>query len=240
MLSRQRGLSLVELMIGLLVGAVALAAVLTLYQTVATHTRRQLELAHLHALLQHILLLIESDARRSGYWHFRPGIDRLGDNPFQSAENDLRTGAYPGEPADSCLLLAYDADDDGKVGIGACASVDCPIWSDTDNVEQLGFRLKEGALQMRYAGDAFSCDAGRWQALTEAGITVTRFTARVVSDCLNLNAPDRPCGAASDQVWTRTLTVELEVQWTDRPETRLTSQRLVRVRNDRMVARKAT
>jgi len=236
MLKRQQGISLVELMVGLLLGAVALAAVSALYQTIAVHTRRQLETAHLYSLIQHVLSLIEADVRRSGYWHIRPGVDRLDDNPFQNSTNDIRAGSTPGEPENSCLLLAYDIDDDGKVGIGDCPSKHCPAWSDSDNVEQIGYRLKDGVLQFRYAGEQFSCDTGRWQALTDPGVSIVRFKVDLIAQCLDAENSTGRCGTDSTQVWSRTLALELEGQWIGQPKTRRTSRQVVQVRNDHLVS----
>lgn len=235
MLKRQLGMSLVELMVGLLMGAIAVAAVSAIYQLTTSNTRRQLESIHLHATVQQILSLIEADARRSGYWHMRWGLDTPANNPFQLDATDLRIGAYPGEPPDSCVLIAYDLDNDGKVGVGECPSAHCPDWSDTDNVEQFGFRLKDGAIQMRYGGTSFSCDTGRWQALTESAVDVGRLHFDLATECLSLDRATASCGPSGRQLLTRKLTTTLQAVWKTRPELRVASTRTIAVRNDRVV-----
>jgi prepilin peptidase dependent protein B len=235
MLNRQQGLTLVELMIGIAIGMMAIAAVSGIYQITAIHSRKQLAYAHLYSTLQHILTLLEADIRRSGYRRYRPGVDRIADNPFQLPQNDLRVGAYPDEPGASCLLLAYDVDDDGKVGIGACRSSDCPAWSDEDNVEQFGYRLRDGALQMRASGGRYACDESGWQALTETRIEVSTFQVRIDARCRNLTDANAGCDANGDKLWTRGVAIGLAAHWRGRPETELALRRYVRVRNDRLL-----
>ncbi len=186
---RQAGVTLVELMIASSITLFALSALLTVYSATARHSSRQLQQAHLHQQLHATLQLLTRDLRRSGYWHFDPRLHSPVENPFTRPDNRLRIGAYPGEPAGSCILLAYDLDQDGRVGKGH-----------EDTVEQFGYRLRNGLLQSRYGGRSFSCDSGYWQAVTDPSIEISQLTFTQHSNCTNLNDPEQNCAPDDAQL----------------------------------------
>ena len=122
---RQRGVTLVELMIASAIGLIAIAAILTVYAATVRHSKEQLEAAHLHHQLFGLLHLISTDIHRAGYWHFDTSTQAASNNPFVTGENSLRSQAYPDENDNSCILFAYDLDKDGRVGIGQCDDEPC-------------------------------------------------------------------------------------------------------------------
>lgn len=231
---RQRGITLIELMIASAISLVALAAVLTAYTASARHSRLQLESAHLYQQLYGIVQLISRDLRRSGYWHFDPALVSPASNPFQQGENRLRTAAMADEPADSCVLLAYDLDGDGLVGTGQCAFGHCPDGTDDDNVEQFGFRLHDQALQARYGGGSLACDSGYWQAVNDPDVLVTRLAFHLHEDCLNLDDVDQPCAADSNRRLQQAVDIDIAAVLRRHPETSLELHRRTVVRNTRL------
>jgi prepilin-type N-terminal cleavage/methylation domain-containing protein len=104
---RQRGVTLVELMIASAIGLIAIAAILTVYAATVRHSSEQLEAAHLHLQLFGLLHLISTDIRRAGYWQFDTSTQTASDNPFMAGENRMRSQAYPDESDNSCILFAY-------------------------------------------------------------------------------------------------------------------------------------
>ena len=236
MLKTQRGITLVELMIAGTIGLIAVSGVITIYQATATQTMRQLETAHLHSTTQGIMDLISADVRRAGYWHITPGKDQLRNNPFQRLHNQLQTGAKKGEQAESCVLFSYDLDKDGKVGVGKCPAKGCATQTDADNVEQFGFRLKNNAIQMRYAGKAFNCQQGFWQAVTDSSMAVTQFSINLTSICLNLTTSTVPCDKNSNRQNVRSADIFLTAHNVRRKDIKINLKRRIEVRNDRFVA----
>jgi prepilin peptidase dependent protein B len=230
----QTGLTLVELMIAALIALIALAAVVTSYVGTAHHTSEQLSRTHLRQQAQGALHLIIRDIRRAGYWYFDPRQQAAADNPFQTPDTALRTGAYPGEPPGSCVLFAYDMDRDGRVGIGRCDDP-CPPQSDDDNVEQFGFRLRSGRLQFRYGGESFNCTGGYWQAVTDPGVEVTGLAFILHRRCLNLTTPDQPCSAGASRLNQHAVRITLSTRLRGREQTALDFDRWVQVRNDRLM-----
>jgi prepilin peptidase dependent protein B len=197
---RQSGLTLVELMIASSIALFALSALLTVYSATARHSSKQLQQAHLHQQLQATVQLMSRDLQRSGFWQFDPQWQAPENNPFMNQQNQLRTAAYPGEAADSCVLLSYDLDRDGLVGQGSCAGSGCAALADDDNVEQFGYRLRDGLVQSRYGGGTFSCDSGYWQAITDSTIDITRLEFIQHATCTNLSEPLKDCLAGSAQL----------------------------------------
>lgn len=193
----QSGLGLVELMIATTIGLVALAAIVSVYSSTAQQGSGLLRAMHLQQQLYGVADLIAADIRRAGYWQFDPRLRSPDENPFQPEGHPVRIGALEGEADASCILLAYDLDDDGAVGVGRCGPGGCAAATDGDNVEQFGYRLRQGSIQSRYAGTDFDCNSGYWQAVTDPGIEITRLHFREHSRCVDLldgNARCRPQG----------------------------------------------
>src|SRR5690606_5344104 len=66
----------------------------------------------------------------------------------------------------NCILYSYDIDEDGGKGTG--------------EFESFGFRLNDGAIEMRTAGDGHACDTGTWQDVTDSSVTITSLTFTLV------------------------------------------------------------
>lgn len=232
----QRGVTLVELMIASVIGLITLAALATTYGATAGHSTRYLHRAHLHQQLHSVLQIVVSDIRRAGYWNFDPTLRSAADNPFADSTNRLRTGSYPGEASHSCVVFAYDLDQDGLVGVGNCKTKTCGAQTDSDNVEQFGYRLRDGRIQARYGGDALGCDSGHWQALTDPNIEIGELVFSEYSACVNLYAADADCAPHAPSLIQRSVEIQLSGQTRGSPETSLRLSSMVRIRNDRIVA----
>ena len=231
---KQRGVTLVELMIASTISLIALAAVVTTYSATARHSTHQLQSAHLRQQVYGIVHLVGRDVRRAGYWQFDPGVHSPAANPFQTGENRLRIAALPGESANSCILLTYDLDRDGLVGTGQCARGRCADASDDDNVEQFGFRLRGQTIQARYGGATPACDSGYWQAVSDPDVEITRLVFGLHEHCVNLADPARACDEAQAQLRQRAVSIDIAAQLRDRPDTTFSLTRQVVVRNDRL------
>jgi type II secretory pathway component PulJ len=231
---KQRGITLVELMIAGVIALIALSAVLTVYSASARHSAQLLQHAHLHQQLHALTHLISRDLKRAGYWHFDPGFRAPSDNPFQNAMNQLRIQAHSGESPDSCILFSYDLDQDGLVGVGACDDTDCADETDDDNVEQFGFRLRGARLQSRYGGSGLACDSGYWQTVNDPATEITQLQFTQQSSCLNLLEADRACTPESPRLIQRALEIQLSGQLRNRPDTHMAITQWVRIRNDQL------
>jgi len=233
-LRTQQGVTLIELMIASVISLIILSAILTVYSITARHSSRQLQAAHLHQQLHGLMHLLASDIRRAGYWGFDPALQNPGDNPFQNTANALRIDAYRDEAAGSCIVLAYDLDQDGNVGVGTCGKKACAPETDDDNVEQFGFRLRAGSVQSRYGGAGMSCDSGYWQSLTDSNIEITHLEFTQHASCSNLLKPEHPCAPGMPQLIQQSVEIRLRGRNRDLPGSELDLGLWVRVRNDQL------
>jgi prepilin peptidase dependent protein B len=230
LLHRQRGVTLIELMTATVIALTALAAVVTVYSATAHHSALQLQSAHLHQQVYGIVHLVGRDLRRAGFRAFDPQQEAPSANPFQQGENRLRTAALAGESADSCILLAYDLDRDGKVGVGKCHG-HCAAPADADNVEQFGFRLHRQSVQARYGGTSLACDSGYWQAVNDPDVEITALSFTLHEHCVNLADATRPCTDDGAQLLQAVVDMSIGARLRNHPGTAVDLVQRIAVRN---------
>jgi prepilin peptidase dependent protein B len=103
----QLGLNLIELMVGLVVGLVVLAAISTVYLNTARGSRDTMNANRLNQDLRAVMDIMVADIRRAGYW----GTAVSGStNPF-TVRTSPATDIYVSTIAanQGCILYAYDA-----------------------------------------------------------------------------------------------------------------------------------
>ena len=144
--SSQRGGSLIELMISILIGLLILAGVLTMYVSIVKSDSDNLKSIRLNQDMRAAMGLIVRDLRRAGY-NSGAAADLLTGaavKPFQNLNVDT---------INSCLNYSYDADENG-----ALVS------------ESFGFKLNAGAIQS--STNTTDCSAnGTWFNLTDQFLT---------------------------------------------------------------------
>ena len=226
---RQHGTSLIELMIGSAAGLMVLSGVTAFYVNTVQINTKGLALVRLNQELHATLYLITRDLRRSGYWAGQPGVDSMGDNPFFFPENGLQVGQHPKEARYSCILFSYDLNGDKQVGIGT-SGVSSSYYSDI-NQERFGFRLRNGAVQMRSGGRAFDCTRGHWQAVTQPDVEVTELRFVLQEDCRNLSDVMKPCASNVPTQYLRKLDIHLSGRLAQDPQMKSVLTESVQVRN---------
>jgi prepilin peptidase dependent protein B len=166
---RPRGLSLVELLVGIALGLFVIAAATTL---LAAQWREQRQLATEARLMQDLRTasdIVTRDVRRAGAWG-GAAASGVAANPY-AAWDAPAGGAGP-------LVYRYtrDAVENGVV----------------DANEQFGLRLRNGSLEI-------ALGAGQWQALTDAGtLSVTALELVPTEHTLSLEAHCAvPCPSGS-------------------------------------------
>lgn len=137
-LRAQRGLSLVELLIGAALGLFLVGGAISLFVGNLGNSRRLLEEARINQDLRTAADLIARDLRRAGYW--ANAISGPGGNPHATIA--LGYAAPASAPNQIEYSFARDTDD-------------AP-----DANEQFGFRLSGGVVQMKTG-------AGNWQSITD-------------------------------------------------------------------------
>lgn len=143
---RQRGLSIVEVLVGIAVGLILITGVLSLFATNLTNSRRLLTEARVNQDLRVAADLIARDLRRAAYWQnaitgttVTGGLSTPIRNPYQAVAVDV---------AASQIDYTFSRDTTENNAI--------------DTAEQFGFRLNSGALQMKVANV--------WQTVTDPNV----------------------------------------------------------------------
>ena len=172
----QRGLSLVELLVGVAIALFIAAAAATLLAGHLRESRAVLLEARLMQDLRTAADLVSRDLRRAGHWGaavdgvWLAGAGGVAANPYAALA--------PATAASDAASFRYsrDATENGVV----------------DSNEQFGFRLRNGAIEIQLG-------AANWQALTDTGtLTITQFSVTPTVRELNLDAfCARPCAAGA-------------------------------------------
>lgn len=183
----QRGMSLIELMIALVMGLITIAATIALYLVIVKGSILAIQSTRLNYDVDSLVQLIVNDLRRAGYWADAVSGYNPTTNPFTTNDTDINiTSDWDSTTSgnQACITYAYDADLDTNV----------------DNDELFGFRLNSnGSVSLRLSansvGVATSCtDAnGLWEALT-----VTEGTEQVDITNLSFSLGGSSCGNVDD------------------------------------------
>ena len=148
-LALQRGLSLVELMVGLAIGLFIVAIAITL---LSGHLHEQRSLMQESRLMQELRAsadVIARDLRRAGHWGdaaagvWRSGASAVAANPY--------VALTPSSAASDAVSFRFSRDGTENHLV--------------DANEQYGFRLRQGVIEMLLGG-------GNWQAVTDSGTLV--------------------------------------------------------------------
>lgn len=163
MLRMEKGFSLVELMLTLLLGSVLLAMVINLYVTGVSSGAKSLKYSRLRTDLQSIMSIMETDIRRAGY----------GGSDFLVGSGATKSVDSQNSAAAQCIVYSYNHN--------AAATI-----SDTN---RMGFRFSAAKNEIQFGTGvdplATNCySKGRWTALSDKNfikITELSFVESVVS-----------------------------------------------------------
>jgi len=207
----QRGLTLVELMVGLAVGLiVVLAASAVLIERLRDHRALLVE-ARLMQDLRTSMDIVTRDLRRAGYWG----------SAAKSMQSASATNPYvaiaPSHATANTVNFAFSRD----------ASENNVV----DENENFGFRLRKGVVEMLIGG-------GGWQALTDAGtMTVDAFAVTPNTQAVSLrDSCEKPCDPAATACgpaqWVRGFTVSITARSAADAKVVRSLRSDVRLRND--------
>lgn len=212
---RQRGLSLVELMVGITVGLFVVAAAATLVSMQLTDNRRLTLETQVQQDLRASADIIARDIRRAG---ILAGVDgatsvvwRPGDNATSAQNTNI--AASPAAPGVAATTVTYRLTRPGAEG----------PW---------GFRLNGDVIQSLYVG----VGAG-WQPLTDpTTMRVTRFDITPQNEPPIQLACQKLCADGTQRCWptleVRAFQVDIEGVATSDPSVRRQVHVLVHLRND--------
>ena len=205
----QRGLSLVELMVGIAVGLIVVAGAVLIVSTQLGNNRRLLLETQLQQDLRATADIITRELRRVGYWHVHEtglwytGTVGVAENPFSAVT--------PASGATSDLEFYYRR----RLG----------------DTGPFGFKLDTGVIRSRIGGG--------WQDLTDGRVMqVTAFTIDVGTPQTYVLPCPRLCADGTGGCWPtmelRTATVAIAVQSATDPAVVRNLTSSTRLRNDRI------
>lgn len=164
--SAQRGLSMVELLVGVAIALFIAAAGATLFAGNLRENRQLLLEARLMQDLRTAADVATRDLRRAGYW--------------AGASDGIWAAGGSGVAANPYVALAPTRAASDAAGFRY--SRDVTENNAVDSNEQFGFRLRNGAIEIQLG-------AGNWQALTDAGtLTITAFSVTPTVQDIALDA----------------------------------------------------
>jgi type IV pilus assembly protein PilW len=205
----QRGLSLIELMVGLAVGLLVVAAATTvLGGQVQQHRQLGIE-QRLMQDLRSAADVITRDLRRAGAWG--------------GAASGIRVA---GQTAAANPYAALSS----ASGVAFSYSRDAMENQQLDANEQFGLRLRAGVVELQLG-------AGNWQALTDATLsTVTELRITPNSDSVSLAAHCPDCASAptpcAPRLQVRSVSLAIAARAVADTRVQRNLQSTVRVRND--------
>lgn len=219
----QRGLSLIELMVGVVISLFIAAAGATLLASHLRENRSLLLEARLMQDLRTAADLVSRELRRAGFWGsaadgvWHAGTTGTTANPYAAVA--------PATAASDAVSFRYSRDVTENHLL--------------DSNEQFGFRLRKGAIEIQLG-------AGNWQALTDAGtLQITQFELTPTVQAVSLAAfCPTPCPPGATTCPPMQQVRSLEIVVTGRlvadPAVLRSMRSTVRLRNDAVVGACAT
>jgi prepilin-type N-terminal cleavage/methylation domain-containing protein len=156
--NRNRGFTLIELMVSLVLGLVVIGGVMGVFMSTYQANAQNIKSVRLNEEMRAVMSLMTRDIRRAGARDLAWQPSLLGtDNLFANDVNWVVSRYDSTVPTTSCVLFAYDSNGNDLL----------------DDADRIGYRLrKEGALQsveMRRNGTACNVAAG-WEKVTDENI----------------------------------------------------------------------
>jgi prepilin peptidase dependent protein B len=210
--ARQRGFTLVELMIALAVGLIVLAAIAALTVATVSANKSVLKSTRLDQELRAVMQVLTRDLRRVGY------DGNLNDG--NAVPITITPETYAGN-ANACVLYAYDRNDDGAL-----------TTSSPD--ERFGFRFDPTLKAVEARSSNAACDASTgWENITqEAAIEITSL--QFVPNYRTVTIVINPVTGATRTAQVREIDIVLQGRLKDDPSVVRQIQETIRVRNDEL------
>jgi prepilin-type N-terminal cleavage/methylation domain-containing protein len=175
------GFTLVEILVAMVVGSIAMGAIGAIYVNVTQSYTLQRELAHMQQNMRAAMYLIKNDLRNSGRNGLMNGTKGITDVGLYNADSDDANG-YPG----ITLTSFIDTDRDGQADSGSERTIIYRVWdTDGDGVRELRRQVTDNGA------------AGNWELVFD-GIEDIGFAYAFDND--NDRDLDRATGAAGSVV----------------------------------------
>jgi len=217
---RGRGMSIVELMVGVTVGLMVVAGALSLSARNLGNSHRLLVEARFNQDLRAAADLITRDLRRAGYWG-----NAINGTLAIGATSATAANPYAGVTGSSDSGLTYQFSRDAAENDALDAN------------ERFGFRIQQGALQMKRAD-------GDWQDVTDAKVLTVAANGLVITPSVTVLPLGHLCPSVCSvgtpncpTTTVRSYAVTLTAAAAADPTLVRSLQTTVRLRNDQFAGR---
>lgn len=208
----QRGLSIIEILVMLLIAGVIISASLSIFTQSLSVSSQVINQGKLNRDLNAAMNTMVADIQRAGYWG--NATASASNNPFMAPGLDIAINE-----SNDCIIFTYDRNGNGMVA---------PINPASDD-EHYGFRRTSGGvLQFRPPGATFTCNAPNdWVNITDINIvTITAFSVTLI------DVPVSPSGGA-DRTHYRSVILTITGQLTSDANITVTLSRTVKIYNNK-------
>lgn len=158
LIQRNRGFTLIELMVSLVLGLVVIGGVMGVFVSTYQANSQNIKAIRLNEEMRAVVSLMSRDIRRAGEktidWTSTGPAWYATANPF-STENAWVVSNMNTASAGSCIRLAYSISSTG-----------------TDDTNRFGYRLNPttGQVQAYNHNNQWNCDGSGWQSVTDPNI----------------------------------------------------------------------
>jgi len=166
-MNKQKGFSLIEIMISLVLGLIVIGGALSIYISSVSSSSDTIKSSRLNYDLDMVMQIMLNDIRRAGYWGgAADGVANL--NPFTNANAGAGAITNINIPNASCILYSYDADGSSLLD---------DLTGGGDSREVYGFKLDNNSIQIRTSGAVTNdCSDGNWENfIDENKLTITNL-----------------------------------------------------------------
>lgn len=191
MLKNQKGISIIEILMALLISTIVTTAIITLFSNSLDTSRQLMGTAKLDQTLNNVMETIAQDIQRAGY---TINATTSATNPFFSGNDDVTIGS-----GSDCVTFSYQIDG---------------TTTPTTSVNRFGYRLQNtgpsvNAIQYRTsAAGANPCAGGGWANLTDPNIiSISAFT--VTLNTTNINPSTGATTATTPYTSYRSVTITI-------------------------------
>lgn len=151
------GFSLLEMMIAMSLSASAVLMTTSILASTTASFQKLQQVSRLQDELETVVYVMAQDIQNAEYDGkalIRSKLPMTAPSPFADS---LSISSYNGEPDFSCITFSHDMNSDGEL-------------TQSSPNERRGYRLKQGAIEVRMAGN--QCSANGWHDLTAGGLIV--------------------------------------------------------------------
>lgn len=213
---KQKGMSIVEVIVALFIASIIAVAALTLFSNSVTTSNEVLNKGKLDRDLNAAMDAMVLDIQRAGYWGTATNSST---NPFMATGLDITINA-----AGDCITFSYDKNNDGAVEA---------VSSATDD-EHYGFRKDGNALQYRPPGATTDCTAAstNWENLTDPNVlTISTFSATATNTSVDIDGTTN----TTDTTQARKVTLSITGYLNNDATNTKTISRTINVSNNKYV-----